>query len=344
MRRREWCVVAGVATLALALGPPLHHLRESRFAAHMVQHELLGARGSAARGRLTARRAGTAAAATDAARTGARRLATAPRAPVASADATRRRVHAAGNCNLGMARARALRCERRPSRLARAPARELPRHGPPLLGLGAPPGPWWGRPGRDVALPDVAAHHGPRRADRARGPAVVPRACCQCRSRSHLTARRPAAWRLHHVDARRGNLRGGRAPAGDALARATATHGDGRPRPGDRLAGLVWASVRIGGRQPRRWRCRAGQAVLAAWGCGTCHTIPGVPRANGLVGPPLAGFATRAYVGGVLTNTPEHVVQWIRDPRAHSLRTAMPNLAVPESDARQMAAYLLTLR
>jgi mono/diheme cytochrome c family protein len=87
-----------------------------------------------------------------------------------------------------------------------------------------------------------------------------------------------------------------------------------------------------------------GRQVLAAWGCGTCHTIPGVPRANGLVGPPLAGFATRAYVGGVLTNTPEHVVQWIRDPRAHSLRTAMPNLAVPESDARQMAAYLLTLR
>ena len=89
---------------------------------------------------------------------------------------------------------------------------------------------------------------------------------------------------------------------------------------------------------------KQGRQVLAAWGCGACHTIPGVPRADGLVGPSLAGFASRAYVGGVLTNTPEHVVAWIRDPRAHSPRTAMPRLGVPEADARQMTAYLYTLR
>jgi len=87
-----------------------------------------------------------------------------------------------------------------------------------------------------------------------------------------------------------------------------------------------------------------GRQALAAWGCGTCHTIPGVQRANGLVGPSLAGFGARAFVGGVLTNTPAHVVQWIQDPRAQSPNTAMPRLGVPESDARQMTAYLYTLR
>jgi cytochrome c oxidase assembly factor CtaG len=87
-----------------------------------------------------------------------------------------------------------------------------------------------------------------------------------------------------------------------------------------------------------------GKQVIAAWGCGTCHTIPGVPRADGLVGPSLAGFATRAFVGGVLTNTPAHTVAWIRDPHAQSPRTAMPNLGVPEHEARQMTAYLYTLR
>jgi cytochrome c2 len=62
------------------------------------------------------------------------------------------------------------------------------------------------------------------------------------------------------------------------------------------------------------------------------------------VGPSLAGFASRAFVGGVLTNTPDHVVQWIHDPQAQSPRTAMPSLGVPQRDARHMAAYLMTLR
>lgn len=75
-------------------------------------------------------------------------------------------------------------------------------------------------------------------------------------------------------------------------------------------------------------------------GCGTCHTIPGVPSARGLVGPPLAGLKQRSYIGGVLTNTPENVTRWIQNPRAVAPRTAMPDVGVSEAEARVIAAYL----
>lgn len=87
-----------------------------------------------------------------------------------------------------------------------------------------------------------------------------------------------------------------------------------------------------------------GRAAIRAYGCQTCHTIPGVPGADALVGPSLAGLATRAYVGGVFSNTPENLVMWIQDPKAASPRTAMPDVGVTAEDARDIASYLYTLR
>ncbi|MEL6648628.1 MAG: hypothetical protein AAFQ05_13195, partial [Pseudomonadota bacterium] len=52
----------------------------------------------------------------------------------------------------------------------------------------------------------------------------------------------------------------------------------------------------------------------------------------------------RAYVAGVLPNEPGGLVRWLVDPVAHSPMTAMPDLGVTEADARDMAAYLYTLR
>ena len=57
-----------------------------------------------------------------------------------------------------------------------------------------------------------------------------------------------------------------------------------------------------------------GQAALKDYGCATCHTIPGVAEARGLVGPPLTGFANRVYVGGVAVNSVENLIAWIRRP------------------------------
>jgi cytochrome c len=85
---------------------------------------------------------------------------------------------------------------------------------------------------------------------------------------------------------------------------------------------------------------RRGAVLIRQYGCGSCHTIPGIRGARGLVGPPLTGIAQRAYVGGVLTNTPENLVRWIQDPPAVDSKTAMPNLGVSYDDAVDIAGYL----
>jgi len=87
-----------------------------------------------------------------------------------------------------------------------------------------------------------------------------------------------------------------------------------------------------------------GKQSLAGFGCGSCHEISGVRAAHGKIGPPLTGIATRAVIAGELANTPENMVRWIRDPVAIEPNTAMPNLHVIEPTARDMVAYLYTLR
>ena len=89
---------------------------------------------------------------------------------------------------------------------------------------------------------------------------------------------------------------------------------------------------------------RYGPSLMRKYGCQTCHTIPGVDGANGLVGPPLAGIAARSYIGGVLPNTPDNMTRWIMNPKGVDSLTAMPNTGVTDSDARHIAAYLYTLR
>jgi cytochrome c len=94
-----------------------------------------------------------------------------------------------------------------------------------------------------------------------------------------------------------------------------------------------------GGGDPAR-----GRTLIAQYGCGTCHDVPGVQGANGLVGPPLGGIAERTYLAGQLPNGPDNMMRWIRDPQGVEKGTAMPNLNVSEPDARDIAAYLYTLR
>jgi cytochrome c1 len=46
----------------------------------------------------------------------------------------------------------------------------------------------------------------------------------------------------------------------------------------------------------------------------------------------------------MLRNTPPNLVRWIREPQAVVPGNAMPNMGVSEVDARDIAAYLYTLR
>ena len=87
-----------------------------------------------------------------------------------------------------------------------------------------------------------------------------------------------------------------------------------------------------------------GPDLMRKYGCQSCHTVPGVVGANGLVGPPLAGIASRSYIAGVLPNAPDNLLRWIQDPKSVDPKTAMPNTGVTPSDARHIAAYLYTLK
>lgn len=87
-----------------------------------------------------------------------------------------------------------------------------------------------------------------------------------------------------------------------------------------------------------------GNALIRGYGCGSCHTIPGIPGANALVGPSLERFANRVYIAGVLENNPENLIRWIQDPPGVDPLTAMPNLKVSDADAKNIAAYLYTLQ
>lgn len=98
------------------------------------------------------------------------------------------------------------------------------------------------------------------------------------------------------------------------------------------------ASAGTGGNPAR------GAALIQDYGCGRCHTIPGIRAADGVVGPPLFFFSRRVYIAGEVPNTPENLIRWVRNPPAIEPGTAMPVLGLDEQQARDVAAYLYTLR
>jgi len=88
----------------------------------------------------------------------------------------------------------------------------------------------------------------------------------------------------------------------------------------------------------------AGASLIQKFGCGACHTIPGIADADGQVGPPLNAIERRVYLAGKLRNTPANMIRWLEDPQAVVPGNAMPNMGVNQSQARDIAAYLNTLQ
>lgn len=87
-----------------------------------------------------------------------------------------------------------------------------------------------------------------------------------------------------------------------------------------------------------------GQAAIRSYGCGACHEIRGVRGADGRVGPSLSKLGGRVYIAGYLPNEPASLMRWIMSPTALRDPTAMPDLGVTEQDARDIVAYLYSLR
>ena len=87
-----------------------------------------------------------------------------------------------------------------------------------------------------------------------------------------------------------------------------------------------------------------GQRLLAQYQCGSCHVIPGVPASRGTVGPPLAAFGSRSYIAGHIPNRADVLARFIMAPGDVVPGTLMPSMGVSSFDARDIVAYLGTLR
>jgi cytochrome c len=87
-----------------------------------------------------------------------------------------------------------------------------------------------------------------------------------------------------------------------------------------------------------------GRSAIGRYGCGSCHEIPGIGSARGTVGPPLGRVAARTYLAGRLANSPANMMQWIQHPQQVEPGTAMPEMGVSTGEARDITAFLYTLR
>jgi cytochrome c len=89
---------------------------------------------------------------------------------------------------------------------------------------------------------------------------------------------------------------------------------------------------------------RRGAELVRSYGCGGCHDIPGIPNADGNVGPPLHRIGTRTYIAGFIQNSPDNMASWIQDPQRALPGNAMPRMGIPQNDARDITAFLYTLK
>lgn len=103
--------------------------------------------------------------------------------------------------------------------------------------------------------------------------------------------------------------------------------------------GEVPADQRIVGGDAER-----GRRVIAAIECGACHIIPGIRGAHGVVGPPLTEFGRRQLIAGVVPNHPGILMTWVKNAPSIAPNTGMPELPLTDDQARDVAAYLYTLR
>ena len=86
-----------------------------------------------------------------------------------------------------------------------------------------------------------------------------------------------------------------------------------------------------------------GAKLIEASGCGACHIIPGIEQAGGLVGPSLDHMGRRIFIAGLLRNTPDNMMLWLRDPQDVVPGNAMPDVGLDEAQARNITAYLFEL-
>ena len=87
-----------------------------------------------------------------------------------------------------------------------------------------------------------------------------------------------------------------------------------------------------------------GKQLVSQYGCTACHIVPGVAGPRGMVGPPLEHIGSRTLIAGKIPNNPDNLMRWLQNPQAFDPANAMPNLGVTPQDAKDLAAFLYTLK
>lgn len=91
---------------------------------------------------------------------------------------------------------------------------------------------------------------------------------------------------------------------------------------------------------PDQIEARRGAHLIEHYGCGSCHMIPGINGADGLVGPPLIHWSRRTYIAGVLPNDPDNLAFWVQHPQRVIPGVDMPEMGIKQREAQAIAAYL----
>lgn len=85
----------------------------------------------------------------------------------------------------------------------------------------------------------------------------------------------------------------------------------------------------------------AGKRVFMA--CMSCHAVQGT-RAKGTAGPDLTHLMSRQTIGsGVITNTPENLRAWVKDPQAVKPGCLMPSMKLSDKQLDSVVSYLQSL-
>jgi cytochrome c oxidase subunit II len=95
---------------------------------------------------------------------------------------------------------------------------------------------------------------------------------------------------------------------------------------------------------PASATARQGMSLVTTTTCASCHTVRGTP-ADGDLGPDLTHVGSRDRLGGgVISNTSEHLAEWVDNPQRIKPGVRMPPQPLDSAETRAVVAYLEGLR
>ncbi len=87
-----------------------------------------------------------------------------------------------------------------------------------------------------------------------------------------------------------------------------------------------------------------GKQLIEKYACLACHRIPGFDGAQGSLGPSLEGITSHATIAGGAPNNVETMTAYLQNPQAVHPDATMPALGMTPEEARDITAYLFTLK